>query len=101
MPFLCTDICFFFSFAARQGYFTHFELTQSLGGAKTGDLWEKPPDHQQAELGLSHMWPERGSNPQQWNDKQFRALKINCLNHFATGAAHRHVFNYWMITIYM
>ena len=35
--------------------FTHFEPSHSLGGAKTGDPREKPPDHPQAELGLSHM----------------------------------------------
>ena len=35
-------------------YFTYFEPRQSLGGAKTGDPREKPPDHPQAELGLSH-----------------------------------------------
>ena len=69
-----------------QDNFTHFEPSQSLGGAKTGDSREKPPDNPQAELGLSHMWPERGSNPQQWDDKRFRALKISGLNHSATGA---------------
>ena len=39
----------------RQDYFTHFEPSQSLGGAKTGDPQEKTPDHLQAELGLSHI----------------------------------------------
>ena len=51
-------------------------------GAKMGDLREK--------LGLSHMWPElgsKGSNPQRWDDERFRVLKINNLNHSATGAA--------------
>ena len=60
-------MCFFFFFfffwggggggglTARQDYFTHFETSQSLGGAKTGDPREKPPDHPQAELGLSLM----------------------------------------------
>ena len=38
-----------------QDYFTHFEPCQSLGGAKTGDPPEKPPDHPQAEHGMSHM----------------------------------------------
>ena len=71
---------------ASQDYFTLFELSQSFGGAKTGDLREKPPDHPQAELGLSHMWPERGSNPQRWDDERFRALKISRLNHSAMGA---------------
>ena len=37
-------------------------------------------------FGLSHMWPELGSNPQRWDDEQFRALKISVLNHSATGA---------------
>ena len=40
---------------ARQDYFTHFEPSQSLGGAKMGDPREKPPDHPQAKLSLSHM----------------------------------------------
>ena len=42
---------FFVGFMACQDYFTHFEPNQSLGGAKTGDRREKPPD----ERGLSHM----------------------------------------------
>ena len=47
---------------ACQDYFTHFEPSQSLGGAKMGDPWEKPEkNHPQAELGLSHMWSELGS----------------------------------------
>ena len=49
---------FFFSdlgFMARQDYFTHFKPSQSLGGAKTGKPWEKPPDYAQAELGSSHV----------------------------------------------
>ena len=40
---------------ARQDYFTHFEPSQSLDAAKTGDPQNKPPGHQQAELGLSHL----------------------------------------------
>ena len=31
-------------FRARQDYFTNFESSQSLGGAKTGDPGEKTPD---------------------------------------------------------
>ena len=57
----CLFCLFCFVFTARQDYFTHFEPSQSLGGAKTGDPREKPPGHPQAEFGLSHMWPERGS----------------------------------------
>ena len=48
---------FYLCFTACQDYFTHFEPSQSVGGAKTGDPQEKPPDHPQAELGLSHIWP--------------------------------------------
>ena len=47
---------------ARQGYFSHFELNQLLGGVKIADPREKTPAHQQAELGLSHMWSELGSS---------------------------------------
>ena len=49
---------------------------------------ETPPDHLQAELGLSHMWPELGSNPEWWDDERFKALKISGLNHSAKGATH-------------
>ena len=54
-------VCFFFvvvveeGIAVRQNHFTHFEPSQSLGGAKTADPREKSPDHPQAELRLSHM----------------------------------------------
>ena len=41
---------------ARKDYFSHFELSQSLGGGKT-DPREKPPEHPQAELRQSHMEP--------------------------------------------
>ena len=41
-------------FMAHQDYFTYFEQSQSIGGAKTGDPREKPPDRPQAGLGLSH-----------------------------------------------
>ena len=63
------------------------EPNQSLGGVKMGDPCEKTPDHPQAELDLSHMWPELGSNPQPWDDERFRALKISHLNYSATVAA--------------
>ena len=56
-------IYFDLGFTASQDYFTHFEPSHSLGGAKTGDQ-EKPPDHPQAELNLSHR-PKLGSDPQQ------------------------------------
>ena len=49
-------------FVFCQDYFIHFELSQLLGVEKTGDPREKPPDHPQPELGLSHTRPELGSN---------------------------------------
>ena len=70
---------------ARQDYFTHFEPSQSLGGVKMGIPRKKTPDHPQAEFGLSHMWPELGSNPLRWDDEQFRTPKIRGLNHSAMG----------------
>ena len=62
--------------------------------AKTGDPREKPPDRPQAELCLSHMWPELGSNPQRWDKERFRLLKVSGLNHSATGATG------WQIAIF-
>ena len=56
------------------------------GEKKMGDPREKPIDHPQAELGLSHMWPELGLNPQRWDDERFRVLKISVLNHSAMRA---------------
>ena len=46
---------FYLSFTVRKDCFTHFEPSQTLGGAKTRDPREKPPDHPQAEPGLFHM----------------------------------------------
>ena len=53
---------FYLGFTARQDYFTHFEPSQSLGGVRMGDPREKTPDHPQAELGLSRVSLELGSN---------------------------------------
>ena len=75
---------FYLGFTAHQNYFTHFESIAMWG--EKGDPQAKTPDHTQAELGLSHMWPAWGSNPQRWDDERFRALKISSLNHSATGA---------------
>ena len=78
---------FYLCFTTCRDYFTHFEWSQTQGGTKKWYPTGKPPDHLQAELGLSHTWPKLGSNPQQWDDKRFRTLKIRVLNHSATGAA--------------
>ena len=55
---------------------------------ENGRSQEKPCDHPQAELGLSHV-SELGLNLQRWwwDDERFRTLKISVLNHSATSAA--------------
>ena len=55
-------------------------------GRKREILEKKKHDHPQAEIGLSHIWPELGLNPQRWDDERFKAQKISVLNHSATGA---------------
>ena len=52
---MCIFSFFYLGLTARQAYFTHFQPSQLLGGAKTGDPRQKTPDDPQAELGLSHM----------------------------------------------
>ena len=93
--YTCGIQTFFFNlgFTTRQNYFTNFEPSQSQGRAKTGDPPGKPLNHPQAELGLSHMWPELGLNPQGWDDVRFRALKISSLNHSATEAQLQFLWN--------
>ena len=51
---------FYLCFLARRDYFTHFAPSQSVGGAKTGDPREKPPDHPQADFGVSHIGSTHG-----------------------------------------
>ena len=59
--------------------FTILSLISNPANCKVGQKRKIPekktPD--QTELGLSQMWPELGSNPQQWDDQWFRALKIS------------------------
>ena len=57
--------CFFNSVLRPfQDYFSSYETGQSVGGQKRENPREKKHlAHPQAELGLSHMWPVRGSNP--------------------------------------
>ena len=57
-----------------QYYFSSYENGQSEGGAITGEPLETHLAHPQAELGLSHMWPERSSNPHQGGPRG-RAVK--------------------------
>ena len=58
---------FFFNSVLRpfQDYFSSYETGQSVGGRKREDPEKNHLAHPQAELGLSHMWPVRGSNPHQ------------------------------------
>ena len=67
---------FYLGFTARQDYFTHFEPSQSLDGAKTEYPQEKIPDHPQAQLGLSHKapWVELQSS-MSWNCHMDQTVK--------------------------
>ena len=90
--------CFFFfylGFTARQNYFTPFGRVNHKAGRKR-EIAEKKKHltTSQAELGLSHMWPELGSNPQWWDGEWLKALKISDLNHSATGAAWVYLFKF-------
>ena len=60
---LVPSIIFFSVLRPFQDYFSSYETGQSVGGRKR----ENPEKNHltQAELGLSHMWPVRGSNPHQ------------------------------------
>ena len=40
-------------------------------GQKQVILEKKKPDHLQAELGLSPMWPEKNSNSHRWDDERW------------------------------
>ena len=72
----------YLDFTACQDYFTHFEPSHSLGGAKTGDPREKTPDHPKQNLACL-ICEELGLNPQQRDDEPLRVQKINILNHSA------------------
>ena len=63
----CKLLLFFFNSVLRpfQDYFSSYETGQSVGGQKLENPEKNHWTHPQAELGLSHMWPERGSNPHQ------------------------------------
>ena len=59
-----TDI-FYSVFCPFQDYFSSYETGQSVGGRKRDNPEKHHLAHPQAELGLSHMWSVRGSNPHQ------------------------------------
>ena len=52
-----------------QDYFSSYETGQSVGGRKREIPEKKHLAHPQAEVGLSHMLPARGSNPHQTQRK--------------------------------
>ena len=59
-------ILFYFYYSVlrpSQDYFNSYET--AVGGRKRENPKKNHPAHPQAELGLSHMWPVRGSNPHQ------------------------------------
>ena len=51
--------------APFQNYFSSYETGQSVVGRKRENPEKNHLARPQAELGLSHMWPVRGSNPHQ------------------------------------
>ena len=70
--FIILFFFFFFFFFLIQFYVpfkiisAHMRRThQSVGGRKRENPEKNHLAHPQAELGLSHMWPVRGSNPHQ------------------------------------
>ena len=62
-------------------------------GRKRRDLRDTPLDHLPADLGLSHMWPDLGLNPQRLDDERLRVLNISVLNHSATGVVRGRLSN--------
>ena len=54
--FQAADYFYYLGFTAREDNFTHFEPSQSKGGAKTGDPQEKPPDTRKQNLACL-TWP--------------------------------------------
>ena len=58
-----------------QDYFSSYEMGQPVGGRKWENTEKNQLAHPQAELGLSHMWQVRGSNPhrtQRWDEQEIK-----------------------------
>ena len=66
-PLITTNGQILFNSVLRpfQDYFSSYETGQSVGGRKREIPEKKHLAHPQAEVGLSHMLPARGSNPHQ------------------------------------
>ena len=58
-----------------QDYFCSYETEKSVGGRKQENPEKNLRTHPQAELGLSHMWRERGSNPDQTQRRDDRVIQ--------------------------
>ena len=69
---------FYLGFTACQDYFTHFELSQPLGGSKTGDPRENHLTTHKRNLACL-IWPELGSNPQRWYDERLHCSKFRVI----------------------
>ena len=67
--FIYAPYLFLFEFYVPSGLFRSFWVES--GGAKQVILEKKNPDHLQAELGLSLMWPEISSNSHRWDDERW------------------------------
>ena len=83
-------ICsWFFSFFFWLGFYDPSRLFHSfwaksiISRGENGGSQRKPPDHLQAEFGMSRMWPKIGLNPQRWvqliKSFSFHASKKCCL----------------------
>ena len=66
--FIYAPYLFLFEFYVPSRLFRSFWVES--GGAKQVILEKKKPDHLQAELGLSPMWPEISSNSHRWDDER-------------------------------
>ena len=71
------SLFFFFNSVLRpvQDYFSSYETGQSVGRRKRENPEKNHLAHPQAELGLSHMWSVRGSNPHQTQWRDDRVIK--------------------------
>ena len=70
-----------------QDYFSSYEMGQSVGGAKTENPEKNHLTHLQAELGLSHMRPERGLKPHQTQWCDDRVIKKQRSKPFSHGGS--------------
>ena len=59
------NILFYSVLRPFQDYFSSYEMGQSVAGQKQENHEKNHLAHPQAELGWSHMWRVRGSNPHQ------------------------------------